>query len=106
MKELLLEKGHMQSPCRQSSSLPTCLPCVEAWAGKERAQILTNDQSEGLHDGATCVPEHSMNALGQALFHLMKDILSQYICIYGYPHPPLLILPSFPCNCHSLHGEM
>lgn len=54
MKELLLEKGHVQSPCRQSSSLPTCLLHVEAQAGKERTLILSNDQSEGLHDGATC----------------------------------------------------
>lgn len=48
----------MQSPCRQSSSLPTGLLRAEARAGKESALILTNDQPEGLQDGATCVPVH------------------------------------------------
>jgi len=58
----------MQNQCRQSSSLPMCLLHVETQARKERALILTEDQSEGVHDGVTCVPEHSTIALGECFF--------------------------------------
>lgn len=72
----------MQSPCRQSSSLPMCLLHVETQAGKERALILTNDGSEGLHDGATCVPEHSMIALGDCFFSFdERYTVTVFMCI-------------------------
>lgn len=84
---------NMSAPCRSTGR-------------KGKSLILTNDQSEGLHDGVTCAPEHSIIALGEVSFCLMKDILSQYIHIYWYSHLSLLILPSFHCNYYSLHGEM
>lgn len=85
----------MQSQCRQSSSLPMCLLHVETWAGKERALILTNDQSEGLYDGATYVPEHSMIALGERFFQFDEsNTVTVYVLVASSssPYYPLILL--------------
>lgn len=85
----------MQSQCRQSSSLPMCLLCVETWAGKERALVLTNDHSEGLHDGATCVAQHSMIALGEHFFLFDEsNTVTMYILVASSSSPdsPLISL--------------
>ena len=87
------KKGHMQSQCRQSSSLPMCLLHVETQAGKGRALILTNDQSEGLHDGATCVPEHSTIASGQCFFSFDgSNTVTVYIFVASSSSPDSLLI--------------